>query len=100
MNIRALRAVSCSRLSLAVLGGALALAAGCTKSNPAQPTGSGTASVTTPKPAQPADSTQIPNTNQPVTLVVQNALSTQSGTTYTFEVALDPSFSSKAQTKD
>jgi hypothetical protein len=76
----------------------LLVATGCSSSNPATP--SATASVTTPRALAPANVAQIANTAQPVTLVVQNAVVTQSvGTIYTFEVASDPAFANKAQTK-
>lgn len=97
MNTRIL--VRSFRVHAAALSVLALISAACSTS-PAQPTGGGSASVTTPRPAQPADSTQIPNLSQPVTLVIQNALATQTPTTYTFEVATDPGFSSKVQTKD
>jgi len=88
----------------------LAAVSACTKSNPAQPStaSSGvspdsalTASIGAPRPAQPANNAQIRNLDQPVTLVAQNASVTKPGAvTYTFEVASDAAFSSKAQTKD
>jgi hypothetical protein len=60
-----------------------------------------TGSVTTPRLLLPATNSLIANQSQPVTLVVANALVTKpGGTTYTFEVATDVSFSSKVQTKD
>jgi len=40
------------------------------------------------------------NNSGSYTLVVTNAVSTQSGTTYAFEVATDAGFASKVQTKD
>src|SRR5438876_9882511 len=89
------------RISLALL--LLALATACS-SSPAQPSGTttgGTASITAPRPAQPADGTQVQYSGQPVTLVVQNAVVTQGSTkTYTFEVATDTAFGSKVQTRD
>ena len=66
---------------------------GCAKSNPLQP------SVSTPLPSIPTTGTLIPNSSQPVTLVVQNAVASASGTTYTFEVATDSAFANKVQTK-
>jgi hypothetical protein len=60
-----------------------------------------TASVAAPRPLQPANSAMIANLAQPVTLVVQNAVTTQpGGATYLFEVATDPSFGTKVQSKD
>ena len=96
------------RLSVAF---ALALALGaaaCGKSsNPSQPsatttsgTGVLTASIAAPRPLTPANTAQVRNADQPVTLVVRNAISTKSGVTYTFEVATDAAFAAKVQTKD
>jgi hypothetical protein len=48
----------------------------------------------------PANGAQIANQAQPVTLVVQNAVASKAGTTYTFEVATDIAFTNKVQTKD
>jgi hypothetical protein len=60
-----------------------------------------TGSVTTPKTVQPANGAQVRNADQPVLLVVQNAIVTKNGgTTYTFEVSTDAAFSVKLQTKD
>ena len=84
--------------------------AGCSKT-PASPSSSSTApaaadgsaltaSVTVPRPLSPANNASIRNVDQPVTLVVTNAVSTQSGGTYTFEVASDAAFATKVQTKD
>lgn len=59
-------------------------------------------SLTAPQSMTPANGAQIKNTDQPVTLTVQN--STVSGAsasaTYTFEVAADSGFANKVQTKD
>src|SRR5882672_7906394 len=86
-----------------------AIAAGCSKNNPTQPSATAsvadggealTASIVAPRPLTPANNAQIRNADQPVTLVVQNAISTKSGVTYTFEVATDAAFSAKAQAKD
>ncbi len=75
-------------------------AAACTSSSPSQPSGA-SSSVTSPSAVVPAASAQIRNSDQPVTLIVQNAVVTRSsGTTYLFEVASDPSFANKVQTKD
>jgi hypothetical protein len=93
---------------------ALALAIGaaaCSKnSNPALPSAttaaaaSGpealTASIAAPRPLAPGNNVQIRYADQPVTLVVRNAISTRSGVTYTFEVATDAAFAVKVQTKD
>jgi hypothetical protein len=78
--------------------------------NPAQPSSGSssslTASIAAPRPVSPANAAQIKNSDQPATLVVLNAYSTQgsvatqSGATYTFEVATDTVFSAKVQTKD
>src|SRR5216684_2418520 len=65
----------------------------CAKGNPAAPT------ISTPLALVPTTGTLIPNSAQPVTLVVQNATVTASGTTYTFEVATDAAFANKVQTK-
>jgi hypothetical protein len=81
-------------------------AAGCSKSNPAQPssTGSGgglSVSIVAPKLMSPANNAQVLNAAQPVSLVVRNAVTTGSvGLTYKFEVAFDSAFNSIAQTKD
>jgi hypothetical protein len=72
----------------------------CTNS-PTQPSGAATASVTIPRPLQPNNNSQISISNQPLTLTVQNAVVTKTGsTTYTFEVASDAAFANKVQTKD
>jgi hypothetical protein len=84
-----------------------AATAACGSSNPAQPSSGSTsaangltASVSAPRPVVPANGAQIRNTDQPVVLVVQNAVSTVAGSTYTFEIATDSGFASKVQTKD
>ena len=74
----------------------LAAAVGCAKS-PAQPSADTT---TAPVPSLPPNNSQVRNTDQPVTLVVTNAVSSKTGLTYTFEVATDVAFASKVQTKD
>src|ERR1051325_4568021 len=86
-------------------------AAACSKSSsPAQPSASSaastadaanaTASVTVPRPVSPAAGASIRNVDQPVTLVVANAVLTQgAAATYTFEVSTDAGFSSKAYSK-
>jgi hypothetical protein len=93
------------RPSLTLAAAALAAigAAACaTSTNSTSPSnGSLTASVTVPRPSQPAANASIRFIDQPVVLVVQNAaLTSTSGNTYTFEVATDPAFASKVQVKD
>jgi hypothetical protein len=92
----------------ACLAAALVATTACSD-NPSQPSSSGsslTASVAAPRPVAPANSAVIKNSDQPATLVVLNAFSTQgslptqSGATYTFEVATDAAFGGKVQTKD
>jgi hypothetical protein len=82
--------------------------AACTKSStPAQPSGptqgadaSATSSVTVPRPLSPAVNAQVRNQDQPVTLVVGNAVITQgSAATYAFEVGSDAAFAAKVFTK-
>ena len=92
-----------------VLGAAVCLvAAACSRSSsPTQPTAtaaaadaSATASVTVPRLLLPAAGASIRNVDQPVTLVIANAVLTQSAVaTYTFEVSTDAGFSSKAYSK-
>src|SRR5262245_7644666 len=91
------------RLRRAVTAAAIAAAAAtaCTNSNPSSPDSSSTTgSVTVPRPAQPPADAQVRFADQPVTLVIQNAVTTTSGTVYTFEVATDAAFATKVQTKD
>ena len=78
---------------------AIAAAASCSKSNPAEPSGT-TASIAAPRPMTPNNNLAIKNSDQPVTLVAMNAVSTKPGVTYTFEVATDSGFGTKVQTKD
>src|SRR4029077_13551776 len=60
-----------------------------------------TVSVATPKILQPQNGAQVRNADQPILLVVQNAVVTKAGSTpYTFEVSTDAAFSAKVQTKD
>jgi hypothetical protein len=73
-------------------------AAGCSK-NPSQPSPTDVASVA-PVASTPANNSQVKNADQPITLVVTNAVSTKTGLTYSFEVATDVAFASKVQTKD
>ena len=88
---------------------ATAIAAGCAKNSPTQPSATTgvaqggeavTASIAAPRPLTPVNNAQIRNIDQPVTLVALNAISTQPGVTYTFEVATDSGFTAKVQTKD
>ena len=60
-----------------------------------------TGSIAAPRPVSPATNAVIRNQDQPVVLVVSNAVVTKpGGTTYTFEVATDLGFANKVQTKD
>jgi len=88
---------------------ASAAAAGCTSSNPSQPSATApaatvansTASIAAPRPLSPANNAQIRNADQPVTLTALNAITTAtSAVTYTFEVASDTAFTSRVQTWD
>ena len=114
MEASAIASARVVRLSFTVLA---AVAAACSNpSTPAQPSAptattasdaatssatSLTGSVTTPRLLQPANGAQIRNLDQPVTLLVENAVVTKPGdTTYTFEVATDAGFTAKVQTKD
>jgi hypothetical protein len=82
-------------------------AAGCGSTTPAQPgattaaaAAAVTASIVAPRSLTPANGALVPYGSQPVTLVAQNAISTQSGVTYTFEVGSDAAFATKVQTRD
>jgi hypothetical protein len=75
----------------------LTAAVGCAKS-PAQP--STDATTVAPVPSLPPNNAQVRNADQPIALVVTNAVGTKAGPTYTFEVATDVAFASKVQTKD
>jgi hypothetical protein len=86
----------------------LAVSACSRSSNPAQPTAStapldnndATASVTVPRAVSPAAAAQIKNLDQPVTLVIANAVITQATpVVYAFEVASDAAFANKVYTK-
>jgi hypothetical protein len=80
-----------------------AAATSCGSNNPAQPSAGGsalTSSIVAPRPVTPSNSAQIRNSDQPVTLAVQNAVSTKPGVAYLFEVATDAAFTTKVQTKD
>jgi hypothetical protein len=60
-----------------------------------------TGSIFAPRPVSPANNLIVRFQDQPVTLIVQNAIVTKPGdTTYTFEVAADAAFVSKVQVKD
>jgi hypothetical protein len=83
-----------SRALLVVL--TLVGAGACSKSSALQPS----ASIGAPRPLQPVAGALVKNTDQPVTLIAQNATVTGSGsTTYTFEIGTDAAFASKV-TKD
>lgn len=72
--------------------------AACSNST-TQPSSTATASVTAPTNVAPASTIKIVYANQPVTLTIQNAVSTStSGATYNFEIATDPGFGTKVQT--
>jgi len=86
-----------SALSLCVLG--LAGVVACSDSPSSPSSSSASASISAPRPVTPANTATIRNADQPVSLVVANAYSTQTGATYTFEVATDAGFSNKVQTK-
>ena len=90
------------RVVLSVIAIALTAVVGCATDStaPSGSNGSLTASVVAPRPTAPATGAQIKNGDQPVSLVVQNAISTGTGTTYTFEVSGDASFATKVQTRD
>lgn len=86
-----------------------AASAACSKNTPVQPSAATTtveaaaltSSVGAPRPLQPSNNAQIRNVDQPVTLVAVNGVITQAAAgVYTFEVATDSSFATKAQTKD
>ena len=92
----------------------LVAASACSKSTPTRPTNlesaPDTASVTdavsgitltTPQLSTPNEGASFKFIEQPITLVVKNAVSTGStALTYTFEVASDAAFASKVQTKE
>jgi hypothetical protein len=92
----------------AVAAVCLAAAACSNSSTPTQPTSAAAAadhaaassSVTVPRQVSPAAGASIRNVDQPVALVVANAVLTQSATaTYTFEVSTDPGFATKVYSK-
>jgi hypothetical protein len=81
----------------------LLFAAACSTApaGPSGASGESTGSIAAPRPVSPATNAVIRNQDQPVVLVVSNAVVTKpGGTTYTFEVATDLGFASKVQTKD
>ena len=89
-----------------LFGAAIVIAAGaaaCSKgASPAEPSAStavadanASASVTAPRPLTPAAGALVRNADQPVTLVVGNAVATSGTATYTFEVATDAAFANK-----
>lgn len=75
---------------------ALLVVVACT-SNPAAPA---PVSTVAPQLLTPANGAQLANQTQPVTLAVQNAVGSKTGTTYTFEVASEVAFTTKVQTKE
>lgn len=88
---------------------AAAASFGCSSPNPSQPTGSApatggqnaTASIAAPRPLSPANNATIRNADQPVIVTATNAVTTAtSPVTYTFEIASDAAFASRAQTWD
>src|SRR3954462_14712478 len=97
-------------LRLAAVAAVCLVGTACSKSSsPTQPStttganadgGAATASVTVPRPVSPAAGATVRNVDQPVTLVVANAVLTSSATaTYTFEVSTDSTFSTKTYSK-
>jgi hypothetical protein len=97
-----MRILQTERMKYSVLGvyvAALLAATVACSDSPSSPSGV-TASVAAPRPMSPANAVTIKNVDQPATLVVQNAVATQSGSTYTFEVASDAAFAAKVQIKD
>ena len=98
------------RILCAAVAALVGAASACSKPSPTQPSAQAaaaadsvelTASIAAPRPVSPANNAAIRNVDQPVTLVVANAMVTQGAVpTYTFEVGADASFNTKAQTKD
>jgi len=94
MNIRL-------RQKLALCALAALAASACTSSTSPSTTGTSTGSVAAPLPSQPPANAAVKFADQPVTLVVQNAVATtKNGNVYTFEVATDSAFAAKVQVKD
>jgi len=58
-----------------------------------------TGSVTVPQPVSPSANVTVRNADQPITLVVSNAVSTRGTNAYDFEVATDTGFATKVATK-
>jgi len=97
----------CSALALVLT------TAACEKKSPSSPTENGASpspvavtnaatgiTITTPLPVTPTNNQLLRNVEQPVTLVVTNAVSTGSTPlTYTFEVATDVAFANRVYTK-
>jgi hypothetical protein len=78
---------------------ALVLIGACSKS-PSSPSSTQASSIAAPALLSPSNASQVRNSDQPITLTVQNGIVTQSGTgTYTFEVATDTGFANKVQSK-
>jgi hypothetical protein len=75
----------------------LAMAAACSTESPA----GGSNSITAPTPVFPPMGAQLSYSTQPLTLVVQNAVTTgKQASTYTFEVASDAGFASIVAKKE
>ncbi len=75
----------------------LAMVAACGTDSPA----GGSSSITAPKAVSPAMGASVKYAEQPLTLTVQNAVSTGSAAvTYSFEVASDPAFTAIVATKE
>ena len=81
--------------------------AGCEAAKSANPTSPSVAgpiagvNISPPTPVAPAQGSAIPATDQPVTLVVQNASTNgQRPISYRFEVAVDTDFSNKVATRE
>src|SRR3954469_22843816 len=97
------------RYRVAAVAAVCLAAAACSNSSTPTQTTSGaaaadgaaaTSSVTVPRQVSPAAGASIRNVDQPVALVVANAVLTQSAAaTYTFEVSTDPGFGTKVYSK-
>jgi hypothetical protein len=93
---------------LAVPGAFLAMSlVGCQASKSANPTSPSVAgpipgvNITAPKPLAPSEGSAIKSTEQPITLVVENASTNgQRVVSYIFEVASDSQFASRLVTRD